>query len=158
MGGVGVGGAAKKPTLGLTASEQPRASTFRTQPQFPTGQRKPPSSGHRPPLGTHVPLPQLQLTLTSSLFPNTPNSLPPQGLCTHYSTYLRAWHIVGLKKYLVMNEEGKRREDRESISAPASPRELSRDLGRSAVANTVTCPEDSGDRVLVFPASCGQQQ
>ena len=46
-------------------------------------------------------LPQLQptpLTLASSLFPNTPNSFPPQGLCMCCSTYHRTQNIVGLKK------------------------------------------------------------
>ena len=145
VGGAGEGGTNQELTLGLLVLEQPRASAFRTQPQMPhralgatklwpspTSPRSSPTS----PGSTHAGLSIPQLT----------NPLPPQDLCTCYSTYLRAWHTVGLKKCLVMNEEGK---------GPASPRGLSRDLGRSAAAIVVstTCADHSGDRVLAFPAS-----
>lgn len=139
-------GPTKKLTLGLIVSEQPRASAFRTQPQMPhraLGATKlwppptPPRSSPAPPASTHAGLLSV---------PQHTNPLPPQDLCTCYSTYLRAWHTVGLQKCLVMNKEGK---------GPASPRGLSRDLGRSAVTTTVTttCADHSGDGVPAFAAS-----
>ena len=141
----------KKLTLGLIASEQPRVSAFRTQPQMPhraPGATKlwppptPPRSSPASPASTHAGLHSV---------PQDTNPLPPQDLCTCYSTYLRAWHTVGLKKCLVMNGEGK---------GPASPRGLSRGLGRSAAATmvTTTCADHSGDRVLAFPASQDGEQ
>lgn len=113
-------GPTKKLTLGLIASEQPRAPAFRTQPQMPHRALGATSSGHHPPLHAHLPLPQLPLMLASIPFLKTPTpshrriSAPAAPLISGPGTQ---WVS---KKCLVMSGEGK---------GPASPRGLSRDLG-----------------------------
>lgn len=143
-------GPTKKLTLGLIASEQPRASAFRTQPQIPhralgppaLATTHPPRSSPAAPASAHAGLHSV---------PQDTNPLPPQDLCTCYSTYLRAWHTVGLKK--MPGDE--RRRQRASF-----PKRTFQRPGGSAAATmvTTTCADHSGDRVPAFPASQDREQ
>lgn len=96
--------------------------------------------------------------MLASPYPNKPNSLPPQGLCTRLEvrdilcSYHRAWHIVGLKKYLVMNEEGKRRKKWKKLLTSSFPKRIFQRPGEAHCAVLRTWAGSSQGQGPVLPS------
>lgn len=140
VGEAGVGRATNKLTLCLVASEQQGIyiQNITSTPQ------KAEEAAKVWPLPTSPGSSSTSLASASSTHagllsvPRTLNVFPPQGLCTCHSTYHRAWHIAGLKKYLVMNKKDKRREGRRKLLTSSFPKRIFQRPREVCCAITVT--------------------